>query len=65
MVVDLEGDAVGLLVDSVQEVANIDSGNIENPPKFDTSSSAQFINGIGKIGEEIRFILDVESIARH
>lgn len=65
VVVDLEGDAVGLLVDSVQEVANIDSGNIENPPKFDTSSSAQFINGIGKIGEEIRFILDVESIARH
>ena len=65
VVVDLEGDPVGLLVDSVQEVANIDSDSIENPPKFDTSSSAQFIQGIGKVADEIRFILDVSSIARH
>ena len=65
VVVDLDGAPIGLLVDSVQEVANIASSQIEHPPRFDTSPSAKFLEGIGKVGEDIRFILNIDAIARH
>jgi len=65
VVVDLEGASVGLLVDSVQEVANIPQRQIDPPPRFDTSPTAKFLEGIGKVGEDMRFILHIQAIARH
>ncbi len=65
VVVDLDASPVGLLVDSVQEVVNMSRDQIDAPPRFDTSPTAKFLEGIGKIGEDIRFILNIDAIGRH
>lgn len=65
VVVDLDGAPVGLLVDAVQEVSSIGADQIERPPRFDTNPTARFLEGIGKIGEDIRFILNIDAIAGH
>jgi purine-binding chemotaxis protein CheW len=60
-----EGEDViqlGALVDSVREVIEMKSEDIEAPPKMGTSVDADFIRGMGKQDEEFVLILDVARI---
>ncbi len=55
-----EGEKVelGLMVDSVSEVIDIESSNIEAPPLFGTTISRDFIQGIGKVAGDFITILE-------
>ena len=56
---------VGCLVDTVEEVMEIPEKNIEPPPRFKTVSGRdQYISGMGKVGEAIKILIDVEKIVR-
>lgn len=53
---------MGLLVDEVSEVLDVDGDRIEPPPSFGTTIEADFIFGMGKIDDKVVMLLDVEKI---
>ena len=62
IVVNLNEVSVGLVVDEVSEVANIDKDQIEPPPRTSRGKSSRYFKGMGKIGEEVKILLDVERL---
>jgi len=50
---------MGILVDEVLEVLNIDSEQIEPPPSFGGTIESEFILGIGKSEKRVIFLLDI------
>lgn len=53
---------VGVLADSVHEVVEIAPGNVEPAPRFGTSLSTEFIQGVGKSDAGFIIILDINHI---
>lgn len=52
---------MGILVDEVLEVLNIDDQNIEPPPNFGAASfDSEFILGVGKADRRVIFLLDID-----
>lgn len=62
IVVELEDMLMGVVVDRVFEVANIDSGNIEETPSFGVDVDTEYITGIGKVGDRVIILLDVDRV---
>lgn len=58
------GDAVtmGVLVDEVSEVLDIDAEQIENTPSFGSKVDTDFILGMGKVDEKVVMMLDVDKV---
>ena len=52
--------ALGMIVDAVQETAIIPEGKISAPPSAKLSYSNQFIRNIGKVGDDVKLLLDVD-----
>jgi purine-binding chemotaxis protein CheW len=61
VVVNVEDKAVGLVVDKVNEVASIPEDQIEPPPRAGHDNCA-YIQGIGKMGDEVKILLDVKRL---
>jgi len=57
-----ERTLLGALADSVQEVIDLDPGQIEPPPRLGTSIHTEFIRGMGKREEHFVIILDVDRV---
>lgn len=53
---------VGILADSVHEVVEIASDKVEPAPRFGTSLSSEFIQGVGKSDAGFIIILDIDHI---
>ncbi len=65
IVTEVDGVLVGCLVDTVEEVMEIPEKSIEPPPNFRTQSGRdRYISGMGKVGESIKILLDVEKIVK-
>jgi purine-binding chemotaxis protein CheW len=64
MEVTIEGETtiVGALADSVEEVLELEPGQIEPPPRMGMKLNSDFISGMGKLGEEFVIILDTDRI---
>lgn len=62
IVVNIEGTEVGLVVDEVSEVADIPEKNVEPPPRTGKGTGTRYIQGMGKIGEEVKILLDVQKL---
>lgn len=66
IVVQVKGinDAItmGILVDEVSEVVNIASDQIEPAPVFGTKVNTDFILAMGKIGDKVVILLDVDKV---
>lgn len=62
IVIKTSGMMMGVLVDKVSEVVNISSGDIEDPPAFGTDVNLNYLLGVGKTGERIRLLLDIERV---
>ena len=62
--IDLDGTStmIGAMVDSVQEVIDLDSEHIEPPPKIGTKLNTEFIKGMGKLEKQFLIILDIEKV---
>ena len=61
IIVKLEDSLIGLIVDTVLEVVNIPSDNIQIPPGRMTHQN-QFVQGLGKLGDRIKILLDVTKL---
>jgi purine-binding chemotaxis protein CheW len=57
IVIDIKDLSIGLIVDSVSEVSQIQDENIIPPPNINKVSN-KYISGIGKIDNEVKLILD-------
>jgi len=62
IVINLSSRQVGLVVDTVNEVRSIDEGHVSPPPKGAGTSCAQYIKGLGKVGEEVKILLDANRL---
>ncbi len=62
IVVNIENMSVGLIVDTVSEVMDIPEGNIEPPPKVNNKAGSRYIQGLGKVGEEVKILLDTHKL---
>ncbi len=55
-------DALGIVVDEVKEVINLGTSNIDKVSHSTTEGKEMFINGIGKNGDELVSLFDINSI---
>lgn len=62
IVIDIGHLSVGLIVDSVSEVITILDENIVAPPDLGNSQSNKYIKGIGKVGSDVKLLLDCNKI---
>ncbi len=56
------GDLLGLLVDNVDEVIHVPKKNIDAAPSAATGRNADFITGMGKVGDRLIILLDITRI---
>jgi purine-binding chemotaxis protein CheW len=59
---DGEDTVLGALADSVQEVYDMESSQIEPPPRMGTPIKADFIRGMGKSGDQFIIILEIGKV---
>lgn len=57
-----ESTVIGALADSVQEVMDLEAGEIEPAPKIGTQLNTDFLRGMGKKNEEFILILDIDKV---
>jgi purine-binding chemotaxis protein CheW len=62
IVVNLDDIEVGVIVDRVSEVRDIDGQDIDEPPSFGTAVDASFILGMGKASDRVTILLDVARV---
>lgn len=62
IVVDINGISIGLIVDSVAEVITIPDEDLADPPHLSNGYNNRYISKIGKIGNEVKLILDCEKL---
>ncbi|MCO1601315.1 chemotaxis protein CheW [Desulfosporosinus nitroreducens] len=62
IVLQVQTKVFGIRVDAVTEVLRLESEAIEPPPPITLGMDAQFIRGVGKIGERLLILLDLDHI---
>jgi purine-binding chemotaxis protein CheW len=60
--IDGENNVLGALVDSVQEVLDLDPDQIEPPPRIGTRLNTKFIKGMGKRDNQFVIVLDIDEV---
>jgi purine-binding chemotaxis protein CheW len=56
------GMKIGFIVDSVEEILNVDDSNIEEAPKIVTGIDRRYINSIAKVDERMVILIDIDLI---
>ena len=64
IVIDIKEVSIGLIVDNVVEVLSITDENIVDPPDYKTGFQSRYIKGIGKVGTEVKLLLDSEKLLK-
>ena len=54
--------SIGLIVDAVEEVANVSAEDIEPPPDFGGSVSVEYLLGMAKVKGAVKSLLDIEKV---
>lgn len=53
---------MGIIVDEVSEVLNVGADQIEPTPAFGAGVETQFILGMGKVGQRVLILLDIDKV---
>lgn len=61
IVVDIQDKTVGLVVDKVNDVVDIPQAQIAPPPSGGKGKEG-YIQGLGKIGDQVKILLDVDRL---
>src|SRR6056297_3762517 len=61
VVVNVNDNSVGLVVDKVSEVITIPANEIEPPPGTNRNGK-RYIAGMGKLNEQVKILLDIETL---
>ena len=57
VIVEIEGEQVGLIVDSVSEVLRLSEDQIKPPPTNVAGIRTEFLQGVGKVDDRLLVIL--------
>jgi len=55
---------MGVVVDSVSDVIDVDKKTIQDAPNFGTKVSTEFINGLASVKDRMVMLLDVEKLLK-
>lgn len=53
---------IGIIVDEVKEVVELATGDIDRPAKTSKNDKSSFISGIGKHGDELISLFDINAV---
>lgn len=62
VIVEVEGQTVGIIVDEVSEVLRLQVDNIEPPPAVVGGITAEYLTGVGKLDNRLLILLDMDKI---
>ena len=62
IVVEVENILLGLIVDNISEVISIPDEEIVPPPEINKGAENKYIKGIGKVGNNVKLILDCQKL---
>lgn len=62
IVVVVRDKVMGLVVDAVSDVLNIDKKDMQPPPQFGAKVDVRFLSGIGKSGDKLVALLDMNCL---
>jgi len=62
VVVEINEQTIGFVVDSVSEVIRMPMENIDDAPELVTGIDADYIKGVGKLEKNLLILLDLEKV---
>jgi purine-binding chemotaxis protein CheW len=62
IVVEVAGRSVGVVVDSASQVVRVPAGQFDPAPPVMGTATGEFITGVGKIGEKLIILIDVDKV---
>ncbi len=62
MVMDLQGQVVGFVVDAVSEVLRIPESTVEAPPAVVAGIGSEYMRGVGKLHDRLLILLDLDRL---
>ena len=62
IVITVGEQMIGLIVDRVSEVLNIDESCVEEAPDLRKNHINRYISGLGKVGDKVKILLNVEKL---
>jgi len=62
IVVNVNSLEMGIVVDTVSEVMDIGSENIEETPSFGATLNTDYILGMGKVAGKVKILLDIDKV---
>ncbi len=62
IIIDVKTVICGIIVDSVSDVVNMSINDVQHTPHFASEIDKDSVYGIGKIGEKLVIVLDVDMI---
>ena len=62
IITNIHDTNIGLIVDEVNEVANVSEENLSNPPEFGSTIDVSYLAKIAQEGKEVIMILNLDNI---
>lgn len=62
VVVDISGNIMGMVVDSVSEVLRLPANTIEPPPEIVANINSEYIKGVAKLEDRLLIFLDLSKV---
>jgi len=62
VVVDIDNNVMGMVVDSVSEVLRLPASTIEPPPEIVTGINSEYIKGVAKLEDRLLIFLDLSKV---
>ncbi|MCK5579754.1 MAG: purine-binding chemotaxis protein CheW [Candidatus Omnitrophica bacterium] len=62
IVVNIDEILIGIIIDKVNEVLDIEQEAIEPPPNFGSNVGTDFILGIGKVADSVKILLNIDKV---
>jgi len=62
VIIEVENQTVGIVVDSVSEVVDVDASEIETAPNVGNDETARYIEGVVSRGEELLILVDLNKL---
>ena len=62
IVIDVGTTLIGVIVDTVKDVINVADDQIEDPPRYGSAMDSEHIRGLGKIGRDVKILLDIDKL---
>ena len=66
IIINVNGTIVGLIVETIAGVVNIDDSDIEPPPSLSTENAKnKYVYGLGKTGDKVKLLLDPQKLIKY